>query len=473
MANQHFDVTRMGRVRQIHFIGIGGVGMCGIAEVLFNDGYKVTGSDIAVSSMTERLSGLGIPIYVGHRAENVFNADVVVQSSAVKSDNPELIAAKEKNIPIIPRALMLAELMRQRFGIAIAGTHGKTTTTSLVTHLLAEAGLDPSYIIGGKLNSTGNTACLGKSNYLIAEADESDASFLYLKPTMTVVTNIDADHMSTYEESIDRLHETFVSFLHHLPFFGVAALCIDDSGIKKIISQVKRPIVTYGFDSNADVRAIDWQQQGLASHYTVLRKNATPLKVTFSLPGKHNVQNSLAAIAIATELNIPDEVILQGLAQFQGVGRRFHLYGEVPFLERKALLIDDYGHHPKEVESTIEAIRNVWPDKRLVLAFQPHRYSRTKALFKEFVSALSLVDYLVLLAVYPAGEAQMLGASHHELAEEIKKITPKLGVTVAELSELPAVLNEIVKEGDIVLTQGAGNIGKASALLAEKQTQVA
>lgn len=460
MSDILLDVPRMRRVKKIHFVGIGGVGMCGIAEVLLNEGYRVTGSDIAQSPITKRLRSLGAEIFLNHLSNNVDGADVVVQSSAVETLNPEIVEAKKRNIPVIPRAEMLAELMRFKYGIAIAGTHGKTTTTSLVSSVLAEAGFDPSYVIGGKLKSTGNTAKLGSSPYFVAEADESDASFLCLKPMIAVVTNIDADHMGTYNEDFGVLQQHFVDFLHHLPFYGLAVLCIDDESVKEIIPEIKRPIVTYGFSKEADIRAYDWQQKGLKSSFKVARKARSTLEVEFNLPGQHNVENVLAAVAIATELEIDDEVLENALSQFQGVGRRFQVHGELCFENGRALVIDDYGHHPKEINSTIEAMRHVWPKKRVVHVFQPHRFSRTKALFDDFVDALSKVENLILLDIFSAGESSIDGINSECLAEKIKKKSKTIEVNVMSLSMLQNGLNSNIRDGDILLMQGAGNIGR-------------
>lgn len=463
--NKYDNLIKMRRVSHIHFVGIGGIGMSGIAEVLHNEGYKISGSDVGESATIGRLKAKGIHINLTHVADNIKEADVVVQSSAIANDNPEILAAKQGLIPVIPRAMMLAELMRYRFGIAISGTHGKTTTTSLVAHILAEAGLEPSYVIGGKLNSTGQTACLGKSKYMVVEADESDASFLHLDPTITIVTNIDADHMATYDSSIQTLRQTFIQFLHRLPFYGLAIVCLDDLGNREILSEIKRPLVTYGFDEQADVRACHWQQQGLMSIFEVHRQNHQPLKVRFNLPGKHNVRNALAAIVLAMELGVDDQQIVNGLASFQGVGRRCELHGDVNFKSGQALLIDDYGHHPREIESTIEAIRQVWPKKRLVLAFQPHRYSRTRDLFDDFVKSLAKVDCLVLLPVYAAGENELPAYNHQALLKALDEYAPKLEKMSCELNQLPNLLDTIVQPDDLVLTQGAGSIGRIAQQL--------
>nr|WP_302473937.1 UDP-N-acetylmuramate--L-alanine ligase [Legionella sp. PL877] len=449
----------MGRVEQIHFVGIGGVGMCGIAEVLHNQGYRITGSDLGENRAVQRLQSLGIKVHVGHRIENIIGADVVVRSTAVSADNPEIIAAQEQSIPVIPRAAMLAELMRFRHGIAIAGTHGKTTTTSLVSSLMAEGGMDPSFVIGGKLNSCGSNAQLGKSEYFIAEADESDASFLFLKPMMAVVTNIDADHMGTYDDSFDKLRNTFIEFLHHLPFYGLAVLCIEDEEVNRILPAIQRPARTYGFREEAHYRAIDWTQNGLLSEFTVLRPIPhQPLKIKFQWPGRHNVLNALAAIAIATELGVDDQAISNGLFKFQGVGRRFQMLGERQFGRGSAIVVDDYGHHPQEIVSTIDAFRRVWPNKRLIHVFQPHRYSRTKSLFTQFVNALSLSDELLLMDIYSAGEQAIPGISSETLLQQISQRQPN--ARLVNDKNFEQILDELTTDGSVILMQGAGNIGQ-------------
>jgi UDP-N-acetylmuramate--alanine ligase len=463
---KNFLSPKMGRVEHIHFIGIGGAGMCGIAEVLHNEGYRISGSDLAESKAVQHLGSLGVQIHLGHGVDNINGADVVVRSTAVDDDNPEVIAARTQMIPVIPRAMMLAELMRFRQGIAIAGTHGKTTTTSIVSSLLTEGGYDPSYVIGGKLNSSGSNAQLGKSAYFVAEADESDASFLFLKPMMAVVTNIDADHMSTYDNNFDKLRNTFVEFLHHLPFYGLAVVCIEDCEIRKILPQIQRPTLTYGFQEEAHYRAINWTQSGLLSEFTVLRpqphKNLT---IQFKWPGRHNVLNALAAIAIATEVGIDDESIERGLLKFQGVGRRFQILGNRQFEQGNALIVDDYGHHPREITSTIEAFRAVWPEKRLVHVFQPHRYSRTESLFQDFVETLALADELLLFDIYSAGESTIPGITSERLAKEISLNSSM--VTLVNEQTLESALNKVVKEGDVILMQGAGNIGQIAIKLAQ------
>ncbi|MDF1678161.1 MAG: UDP-N-acetylmuramate--L-alanine ligase [Legionellaceae bacterium] len=460
---ESFLSPRMRHVNHIHFVGIGGVGMCGIAEVLHNEGYQVTGSDTSENRAVLHLRALGISVCVGHEADNIEGADVVVRSSAIHEDNPEVVAARAARIPVIPRAMMLAELMRFRQGIAIAGTHGKTTTTSLVSSLLAEGGLDPSFVIGGKLTSIDSTAKLGNSAYFVAEADESDASFLFLKPTMAVVTNIDEDHMDTYEGNFDKLRETFIEFLHHLPFYGLAVVCIDDAEVRTILSSIQRPTLTYGFSEDAEYRAVDWKQEALVSSFTAMRpKPNQPLHVELHLPGRHNVLNAMAAIALVTELGVQDEAILRGLSAFQGVGRRFQLLGERQFSSGKALVVDDYGHHPEEIRATIDAFRAVWPERRLLHVFQPHRYSRTQALFSQFVDALSLVDELFLFDIYSAGEATIEGISSQALAKAVDERVGR-AVTLVTEEDIDAKLNHVVQDGDVILLQGAGNIGQIAS----------
>lgn len=463
---------RMGRVERIHFVGIGGAGMCGIAEVLHNEGYKISGSDLSENRSVQRLQSLGIHVAIGHKPDNIQGADVVVRSTAVENDNPEIQAAKQQMIPIIPRAAMLAELMRFRHGIAIAGTHGKTTTTSLVSSLLAEGGLDPSFVIGGKLNSCGSNAQLGKSLYFVAEADESDASFLFLKPMMAVVTNIDADHMGTYGDDFNKLRNTFVEFLHHLPFYGLAVLCLDDPEIKRIMPAIQRPMCTYGFSEEAHFRASDWSQKGLLSEFTVHRPAPhKPLSIQFSWPGKHNVLNATAAVAIATKLGVDDQSIISGLANFQGVGRRFQILGEREFTHGKALIVDDYGHHPREIRATLDAFRSVWPEKRLVHVFQPHRYTRTQSLFSEFIDVLSATDELLLLDIYSAGEQAIPGITSEHLVNQINQKAPK--ATLVTEKNLEQYLNNTVVTGDVVLMQGAGSIGQLAQNLMLKMRESA
>lgn len=463
-----FVSPRMGHVEQIHFVGIGGVGMCGIAEMLHNEGYRITGSDLGEGSTVQRLRALGIHVYIGHRIENVKGADVVVRSSAVDMNNPEIVAARELRIPVIPRAAMLAELMRFRHGIAIAGTHGKTTTTSLVSCLLAEGGLDPSFVIGGKLNSCGTNAQLGKSAYFVVEADESDASFLFLKPMMAVVTNIDADHMDTYQGDFNKLKTTFIEFLHHLPFYGLAVVCIEDPEVCNILPAIQRPTLTYGFKKEAHYRAIDWTQNEMLSRFTVVRPAPySQITIEFQYPGRHNVLNALAAIAIATELGVDDESIIRGLKKFQGVGRRFQMLGERQFEHGSAIVVDDYGHHPQEILSTIDAFRRVWPAKRLVHVFQPHRYTRTQSLFDQFIDVLSLSDELFLFDIYSAGEKAIPGVTSEGLAKKIRDKDRR--VTLVNEQSLKAKLDEFIKDGDVILMQGAGSIGQIAVNLMKNE----
>lgn len=460
----NFLSPRMGRVEHIHFVGIGGAGMCGIAEVLHNEGYHITGSDLAENRAVEHLQSLGIQIAIGHTTENIAGADVVVASTAINESNPEIIAARVARIPVLPRAAMLAELMRFRHGIAIAGTHGKTTTTSLVSCLLEEGGLDPSFVIGGKLTSCGSNAQLGKSAYLVVEADESDASFLFLKPMMAVVTNIDADHMETYDNNFDKLRDTFVEFLHHLPFYGLAVVCNEDEELRRILPDIQRPTLTYGFREDANYRAVNWTQNALLSEFTVQRPVPhAPLTIQFKWPGRHNVLNAIASIAIATELGIDDESIKRALLNFQGVGRRFQMLGERHFTNGTALVVDDYGHHPREIKATLDAFRAVWPDKRLVHVFQPHRYTRTQTLFAQFVDVLKMADELLLLDIYSAGESPIPGVSSEILANAISQHSTK--VTLVTESNLHEHLNMRVKEGDVILMQGAGSIGQLATNL--------
>jgi UDP-N-acetylmuramate--alanine ligase len=453
------EIRRMRRIRRVHFVGIGGAGMCGIAEVLLNLGYEVSGSDLKVSAVTERLESFGAHIFIGHRAENAEQADVLVVSSAINPSNPEVAVALERRIPVVPRAEMLAELMRYRHGIAVAGTHGKTTTTSLLASVFAAGGLDPTFVIGGRLNAAGTNAQLGSSRYLIAEADESDASFLHLQPMVAVVTNIDMDHMSTYEGDFNRLKKTFVDFLHNLPFYGLAVLCVDDPFVREILPQVGRPTVTYGFNEDADVRAINVRQDGMRTYFTVLRPDREPLDVSVNMPGNHNVLNSLATIAIATDEGISDEAIIQGLSGFQGVGRRFQVYGELPVEGGSVMLVDDYGHHPREVAAVIKAVRGGWPERRLVMVYQPHRYSRTRDLYEDFVQVLGDVKVLMLMEVYPAGEEPIPGADSRNLCHSIRQRGQLDPIYVERGVELAPIVKPLLRAGDILLCQGAGDIG--------------
>lgn len=450
----------MGRVQSVHFIGIGGAGMGGIAEVLHNLGYAITGSDIGVNAMVRHLQEQGVEVQVGHAAENVADADVVVYSTAVAADNPEMIAARERRIPIVPRAQMLAELMRFRHGIAIAGTHGKTTTTSLVASLLYEGGMDPTFVVGGRVNSIGTNARLGEGRFLVAEADESDASFLHLTPVTAVVTNIDLDHMDTYQGDPEKLRAAFLEFLQRLPFYGLAVLCIDDPILAALSSEVGRPVITYGTSAESDYRAHGISQNGLVTRFSVAHGSDEQwMQVTLNLPGRHNVLNALAAIAVAIEAGVSKPAILKALAEFHGVGRRFQIHGDLRIAERTVMLVDDYGHHPTELAATIAALREGWPRKRVVVAFQPHRYTRTRDLIDDFARVLCEVDALLLLEVYAAGEHPIVGADGRALARAIRnrgKVDP---IFVADPAELYAALPNVLRDGDALLILGAGSIG--------------
>jgi UDP-N-acetylmuramate--alanine ligase len=461
---------RMRRIHLIHLVGIGGSGMGGIAEVLLNLGYEVQGSDLKPNAVTERLARLGAKIFVGHAAEQLGKADVVVVSSAVDRSNPELAAALARRTPVVPRAEMLGELMRFRYSIAVAGTHGKTTTTSLVASILAEGGLDPTFVIGGRLKSAGSNARLGAGRYLVAEADESDASFMHLQPMIAVITNIDNDHLGTHEGDFARLKQSFVDFLHNLPFYGLAVLCSDDDQVQSILSNVPRPFVTYGFGAGADIRAVDVRRAGLQSHFTALRAGLAPLELTLNLPGRHNVQNSLAAVAIATELGVADAAIQRALANFQGIERRLQQLGEVSWPGGSALIVDDYGHHPTEVAATLESVRQAWPERRLVLAFQPHRYTRTRDLLDDFGRTLSECDALLVTEVYAAGEAPIAGADGRAICRAVRTRGIIEPVFVERVDELAEALRSVLRDGDVVLTMGAGNIG---AIAQELKTRLA
>ena len=455
---------RMRRINRIHFVGVGGVGMGGIAEVLLNLGYDVQGSDLKESGVTRRLAGLGAEIHIGHDAALVESADVVVVTSAVAEDNAEVAAAHALRRPVVQRAEMLAELMRFRYGVAVAGTHGKTTTTSLVASVLAEGGLDPTFVIGGRLASADANARLGRGRYLVAEADESDASFMHLQPVLAVVTNIDADHMDTYGGDLDRLHDTFVEFLHNLPFYGLAVMCIDDAGVRAVIDRVSRPVVTYGFSEDADLRASDFRQEGRRTRF-VADAGGARLEIELNLPGEHNALNALAALAIARELEVPDTDAQRALSEFGGIDRRMQPLGTVHAGDAEVMLIDDYGHHPRELAATLAALRAGWPERRLVAVFQPHRYSRTRDLMDDFANVLAGVDALVLTEVYPAGEAPIAGADGRALARAIRSRGQVEPVFVPELEDLPSVLPGIVRDGDLLVTLGAGSIGAAAAAL--------
>ncbi len=472
LAKLRTMIPEMRRVRRIHFIGIGGAGMGGIAEVLANEGYQISGSDIANNAVTQRLNQLGATIFIGHEASHVAGASVVVVSTAIKSDNPEVVAARELRIPVVRRAEMLAELMRYRHGIAIAGTHGKTTTTSLVSSIYAEADRDPTFVIGGLLNSAGTNARLGSSRYLIAEADESDASFLHLQPMVSIVTNIEADHMDTYGGDFNKLKATFIEFLHNLPFYGLAVVCIDDPVIRGLLPDIGRATITYGYSADADVQVLDFVQDHNRSSFKVRRQDGSLLAVTLNLPGRHNALNAAAAIAVATEDGIDDEAITAALSRFEGVGRRFQHYGEFASGQGQVMLVDDYGHHPSEVRVTINAVRAGWPERRLVMIFQPHRYTRTRDLYEDFAEVLSKVDVLILLDVYAAGEEPIPGADSRALCRSIRQRGQLDPVFVATTAEVPGVLAGLLAEGDLVLTQGAGNVGALARTLADLQLNV-
>ncbi len=467
-------------IKHIHFVGIGGSGMSGIAEVLSNLGYTISGSDLSDSATLRRLASLGIRTQLGHAADNVGGADAVVTSTAVKTDNPEVIRAREMHIPIVPRALMLAELMRLKQGIAIAGTHGKTTTTSLVASVLAEAGLDPTFVIGGRLNSAGANARLGSGDYIVVEADESDASFLNLLPVMAVVTNIDADHMETYGHDFRRLKKAFVDFLHRMPFYGTAILCTDDPAVRDIVDEVTCPITSYGLNEEAQVRALNVRAVGSQMHFTVQRRNGVVLpdiEVVLNLPGLHNVLNSLSAIAIAVELNIPDAALLKALAEFKGVGRRFQRYGDLPLPVKDGkpggtvTVIDDYGHHPVEMAATLSAARGAFPGRRLVLAFQPHRFTRTRDCFEDFVKVIGAADAVLLAEVYAAGEAPIVAADGRALTRALRiagKVEP---VFVDNIADMPRVAIDNSRDGDVLMCMGAGSIGAVPGQIADLLTQ--
>ncbi|EOI2316411.1 MULTISPECIES: UDP-N-acetylmuramate--L-alanine ligase [Proteus] len=476
LAKLRSFVPEMRKVRHIHFVGIGGAGMGGIAEVLANEGYAISGSDLAPNVVTQQLVALGATIYFNHRPENIRDASVVVVSTAISADNPEIIAAREARIPVIRRAEMLAELMRYRHGVAIAGTHGKTTTTAMISNIYAQAGLDPTFVNGGLVKSAGTHARLGCSRYLIAEADESDASFLHLQPMVAVVTNIEADHMDTYHGNFDNLKETFVTFLHNLPFYGRAVMCIDDDVIRSIIPKVGRYITTYGFSEDADVRITHYEQKGAQGFFTISREDMPDLDVVLNAPGRHNALNATAAVAVATEEGIADEHILAALLNFQGTGRRFDFLGNfslehVNGQEGEVMLVDDYGHHPTEVDATIKAARAGWPDKRLVMLFQPHRYTRTRDLYEDFAMVLNQVDILLLTDVYAAGEAPIPGADSRSLCRTIRQRGKLDPIWVSDVENISSILAGVLTDNDLVLVQGAGNIGKIARRLAETKLQ--
>lgn len=454
------------RVRNIHLVGVGGSGMSGIAEVLVNLGYTVSGSDLRDSAATQRLADLGVRVSIGHSAAAVSSADVLVISSAVSADNAELMAARERRIPVVPRAEMLAELMRHRYGIAVAGTHGKTTTTSLIAAIFAEAGLDPTFVIGGRVNSTGSHARLGAGRFLIAEADESDASFLHLQPMVTVITNIEADHMDTYGGDFSRLLGTFTEFLHNLPFYGLAVICIDDGNVSGLLDDIGRPLLRYGFAEEADFRISDVRPAGLRTHFCVHRpEDQGPLDIELNMPGVHNVLNATAAVAVATDQGIDDAVIQRSLAAFGGVGRRFSVDDALQLGTATITLVDDYGHHPTEVAATLASARQAWPERRLIMVYQPHRFTRTRDLYDDFVDVLAEVDLLLLLEVYPAGEDPIAGADSRSLARSIRQRGQLDPVYARASSDVPPLLGEIVQDGDVVVTQGAGDIAQLAQVL--------
>ncbi len=469
-------------IRHIHFVGIGGAGMSGIAEVLLNQGYVISGSDLAMGAAAQRLSDLGAQVHIGHDAAHIEGADCLVTSTAVKADNPEVVAAHAKLLPVVPRAVMLAELMRRQKGVAIAGTHGKTTTTSLVTSVLAAGGLDPTFVIGGRLNSAGANARLGSGEYIVVEADESDASFLNLLPMLAVVTNIDADHMDTYGHDFNRLKAAFVEFLHRMPFYGAALVCVDDEAIRSLLPSIARPITTYGFADDAQVQAVNVRAVGTQMHFTARRRNGITLPnldVVLNLPGRHNVLNALAAIAVAVELGVPDEAVQRGLAEFNGVGRRFQRYGEVAVKsahgEGSFTVVDDYGHHPVEMAATLAAARGAFPGQRLVLAFQPHRYTRTRDCFEDFVKVIGQADAVLLAEVYAAGEAPIVAADGRSLARAWRVAGKLEPVFVDRIGDMAQAVLDNARPGDVVLCMGAGSIGAVSAkvvdLLSKKELQ--
>ena len=455
------------KVKRIHFVGIGGSGMSGIAEVLLNLGYQVSGSDLSDGAAVARLRSLGATVQIGHEAENADRADCVVTSTAVRSDNPEVRAARSRGVPIVPRALMLAELMKLKQGIAIAGTHGKTTTTSLVASILARAGFDPTFVIGGRLESAGVNARLGSGDYIVVEADESDGSFLNLSPMVAVVTNIDADHMDTYGHEMAKLKQAFLEFVHRLPFYGAAVLCVDDANVREIMPFVSKPMITYGLSEAAALRAVDVRPDGQAMRFGVLRAGQPRLDIELNLVGEHNVRNALAAIAVAGELGAADEAIVAALAEFRGVGRRFERYGEIPVEGGSFTLIDDYGHHPAELAATLAAARAAFPGRRLLVAFQPHRYSRTRDLFEDFVHVLSGADALLLAEVYPAGEQPIVAADGRALTRSIRLAGKVEPVFVEDIADMPDAIRRAARAGDVVLSMGAGTIGRVPGLLRE------
>lgn len=461
------------KIKHIHFVGIGGSGMSGIAEVLLNLGYKVSGSDLASNAASQRLAELGATVYTGHAEQHIRGADAVVTSTAVNEANPEVVAARAAKVPIVPRAIMLGELMRLKRGIAIAGTHGKTTTTSLVASVLAQGGMDPTFVIGGRLTAAGANAKLGTGDYIVAEADESDASFLNLSPMIEVITNIDADHMDTYEHDFEKLKAAFVNFTHRLPFYGRAMLCIDDANVRSILPQVTKPVTTYGFSEDAEVRAMDARADGTRMRFIVRQAGYPDTSFVLNQPGMHNVLNACSAIAIAREIGIPDEATAAGLAEFRGVGRRFTRYGEIPLASGGSFtLVDDYGHHPVEAQVTLAAARAAYPGRRLLLAFQPHRYSRTRDLFEDFVKVLAVPDVLLLAEVYAAGETPIVAADGRALARALRTGGDTEPIFVESIADMPATILKVARDGDVVLTMGAGSIGGVPHQLVEQQNQL-
>ena len=470
MITDHASLSPfMQRVRKVHFVGVAGVGMSGIAEVMNTIGYEVSGSDLSEGPVTEKLKAAGIRIFKGHAAENISDVDVVVTSSAIPADNPEIRVARARMIPVVPRAEMLAELMRFSNGIAVAGTHGKTTTTSLIASVLAEGGLDPTYVIGGKLNSSASNAKLGSGQYLVAEADESDASFLFLQPMLAVVTNVDADHLSTYGGDFDRLRNAFVEFLHHLPFYGLAIVCVDDENARKLLPQITRQVIRYGIEQDADICASNISTSGLQSTFDVmLPDHDAPLHITLNLPGRHNILNALAAIAVAFELGVDRAAIKTALKNFAGIGRRMQMYGDIETAAGTITMVDDYGHHPTEVAATLEAVRCSWPERRLVVVFQPHRYSRTHDLFEDFTAVLADVDVLLVSEVYAAGEQPITGADSRSLCAAIRQRGKVNPIFVEDIEEVEKELVSILQDGDVLLTLGAGSIGRVASELPQK-----
>jgi UDP-N-acetylmuramate--alanine ligase len=463
----------MRRIRKVHFVGIGGVGMSGIAEVMHTLGYEVSGSDLGENAATQRLQAVGVTVFKGHAASNIRDVDVVVTSSAISKDNPEVAVARARRIPVVARAEMLAELMRFSHGIAVAGTHGKTTTTSLIASVLAEGNLDPTYVIGGKLNSSASNARLGSSRYLVAEADESDASFLHLLPMMAVVTNVDADHLPTYHGDFNLLRKTFVDFLHHLPFYGLAIVCADDPEVRRLLPEIARPVIRYGIEHDADICASNIRSTGLQSTFDVmLPETDNKMEVTLNLPGRHNILNALAAIAVAHELGVSEQAIKSALAKFEGIGRRMQLYGDIKTAAGTITLVDDYGHHPTEIAATLQAVRSGWPDRRLVVAFQPHRFTRTRDLFEDFSSVLADIDVLLVTEVYSAGEEPIAGADARSLCAAIRARGKANPVFVEDVERIDEVLSTVLQDGDVLLTLGAGSIGRIAGTLPDTLQEV-